>query len=327
MGADFWSDQGRAQQVIKELNHQKDVVEGFKQLTLKQQETKDAYDIFVESEDEDFKELLLEEYRNLAEMYNQFEIKVLLGHKYDNSDAIIEIHPGAGGTESQDWASMLLRMYQRFADRHGFKSEMLAYQAGDEAGLKSASLLIKGPLAYGMLKAEKGVHRLVRISPFDSSGRRHTSFTSIEISPVIDQLDDIEIPESDIRMETHRASGAGGQHVNTTDSAVRLIHEPTGVVANCQNERSQHANREQALKMLKSKVVQLMLEQQAEEIADIKGDQLANEWGSQIRSYVFTPYTMVKDLRTNYEESDVESVMDGKIDNFIYEYLRQDLKE
>jgi len=245
-----------------------------------------------------------------------------LSEEYDKSNAILELHPGAGGTESQDWGSMLLRMYTRWAEKKGFKVETLDYLPGDEAGIKSVTLSIKGHNAYGYLKAEKGVHRLVRISPFDSSGRRHTSFVSCEVMPELNDDIEIDIRSEDLKIDTYRASGAGGQHINTTDSAVRITHLPTGAVVTCQTERSQIKNRERAMTMLKAKLYQLQIEEKEKQLAEIRGEQKEIGWGSQIRSYVFHPYSMVKDHRTNTESGNVQGVMDGEIDPFIDAYLR-----
>lgn len=251
------------------------------------------------------------------------EIEVLFSDKYDHSNAILEIHPGAGGTESQDWAEMLMRMYTRWAEKRGCKVEIMDYLPGEEAGVKSVTLLISGDKAYGYLKGEKGVHRLVRISPFDASGRRHTSFTAVDILPEIDEdNNDINIDPKDLKIDTYRAGGAGGQHVNKTDSAVRITHLPTGIVVQCQNERSQISNRVQAMKLLKGKLFELRRKEQAQELQSIKGEQQDIAWGSQIRSYVFHPYSLVKDHRTNEEIGNVQAVMDGEIDKFITAYLK-----
>jgi len=253
----------------------------------------------------------------------ELEIETLFSEKYDKSNAIVTIHPGAGGTEAMDWAEMLYRMYSRWADENGFKIEELDSLPGDEAGLKSVTFEISGEYAYGYLKSEHGVHRLVRISPFDAGGRRHTSFASVEVLPSIEDTEDVYINPDDIKMDVFRASGAGGQHINKTSSAVRLTHIPTGIVVSCQTQRSQFQNRDFAMKMLKSKLVNLKEKEHKEKIEDLKGVQMDIAWGSQIRSYVFCPYTMVKDHRTNYEVGNVQKVMDGDINGFIYEYLKQ----
>src|SRR5699024_2407826 len=278
-----------------------------------------------EDEDAELAAELESELRDLQSKVKAFEIEMLLNEPYDKNNAILELHPGAGGTESQDWASMLLRMYQRWAESKNYKVETLDFLAGDEAGVKSVTLLIKGHNAYGYLKAEKGVHRLVRISPFDSSGRRHTSFVSCDVLPEISDDVDVEVRSEDIQMDTYRASGAGGQHVNKTDSAVRLTHIPTNIVVTCQNERSQIKNRETAMKMLKAKLYQLEIEKQQAELDSIRGEQKEIGWGSQIRSYVFHPYSMVKDHRTNVDVGNTQAVMDGDIDIFIDAYLRSQI--
>ena len=323
---EFWDNRKEAQALIDELNLEKSILDDFKRLDQQRENIQDTYEMVKDSFDEELLELLNLEYDEYYKNFESFEIRILLNHPYDKNNAVVEIHPGAGGTESQDWAEMLYRLYTRYAERNDYKVSLLDYQVGDEAGIKSVSFLIQGSMAYGYLKSEKGVHRLVRISPFDSSGRRHTSFASIDVMPEFNDEIEINIGEGDLIMETHRASGAGGQHVNKTDSAVRLIHKPTGLVANCQTERSQHANRDQALKMLKSKIYQKMIEEQEQKVAALKGEQKSIEWGSQIRSYVFCPYTMVKDHRTNYEEGNVDKVMDGDIDEFIYAYLKSQVK-
>lgn len=320
---DFWDQQEQAQKTIDEVNHIKGLVNTFDQHVESLENLEVSYELVKEEDDRELRQELEEELTQLLDDVNQFEIHILLSDPHDKSNAILELHPGAGGTESQDWASILLRMYTRWAEKKNFKVETLNYLAGDEAGVKSVTLLIKGHNAYGYLKAEKGVHRLVRISPFDSSGRRHTSFVSCEVTPEIDDDIDIEIKNEEIKIDTFRASGAGGQHVNVTDSAVRITHLPTDTVVSCQSERSQIKNREQALKMLKSKLYQLEIEKKQSELDEIRGEQKEIGWGSQIRSYVFHPYSMIKDHRTNIEIGNTQSVMDGDIDQFIDAYLRQ----
>ena len=254
---------------------------------------------------------------------DELQLMTMLNGEYDHSNAILTFHAGTGGTEAQDWAEMLYRMYTRWAERKGFTLEELDFLEGEEAGVKSVTFQVNGVNAYGYLKSEKGVHRLVRISPFDSGGRRHTSFTSLDVMPQFNNEIEIEIRPEDIEVDTHRASGAGGQHINKTDSAVRIVHKPTGLVATCQSGRSQHENREAAMNMLKSRLYQKMIEEQEAKLAEIKGEQKAIEWGSQIRSYVFHPYSLVKDVRTGYETTNVQGVMDGEIDDFIYAYLKK----
>ncbi|WP_148128604.1 peptide chain release factor 2 [Nosocomiicoccus sp. HMSC09A07] len=319
----FWDDTDKANEIIEKNNQLKRVVDGFNTLEDEVNDIEVSLELLKEENDPDLQEMMEETIQNVKKESDEFELNILLSEEHDEQDAILELHPGAGGTEAQDWAEMLLRMYQRFIENQGFKTEVLNYLAGDEAGVKSVTLSVKGPFAYGLLKGEKGVHRLVRISPFDSSGRRHTSFVSCEVTPQFkDSEINIEINQEDISIDTYRASGAGGQHVNTTDSAVRITHHPTGVVVTCQNERSQIKNRETAMKMLKSKLYQLELERQQEEIAALKGEQKEIGWGSQIRSYVFHPYSMIKDHRTNYEVGNVDKVMNGDLMPFIDSYLR-----
>lgn len=319
---DFWNDQQAAQVVISEANGLKDQVNEFNDLNETYENLELTYELVKEESDDELQAELEEELKQLTERLNQFELQLLLSEEYDKHNAILELHPGAGGTESQDWGSMLLRMYTRWAEKKGFKVETLDYLPGDEAGIKSVTLAIKGHNAYGYLKAEKGVHRLVRISPFDASGRRHTSFVSCEVMPEFNDEIQIDIRTEDLKIDTYRASGAGGQHINTTDSAVRITHTPTGVVVTCQTERSQIKNREQAMKMLKAKLYQREIEQQEKELLEIRGEQKEIGWGSQIRSYVFHPYSMVKDHRTNTEVGNVQAVMDGELDTFIDAYLR-----
>ncbi len=322
---DFWNDQKQAQQIISEANLLKDQVNTFYKLNEQQEDIEAAIELLKEEPDEDLQEELENQLADLESELNEFELQLLLNGPYDKNNAILEIHSGAGGTESQDWASMLLRMYTRWAENKGFQVETLDYLAGEEAGIKSVTLLIKGHNAYGYLKAEKGIHRLVRISPFDAGGRRHTSFASCEVMPEIDDDIEIEIRPEDIRVDTYRASGAGGQHVNKTSSAVRITHIPTGIVVSSQAQRSQIQNREQAMKMLRAKLYQKQLEEQEKQLAELRGEQKEIGWGSQIRSYVFHPYSMVKDHRTNVETGNVQAVMDGEIDEFIDAYLRSQI--
>lgn len=322
---DFWNDQNAAQAVINEVNALKESVNQFNELSDSYENLELTHDLLKEEPDEEMQADLVHEIKALVKHMNDFELQLLLSEPYDKNNAILELHPGAGGTESQDWGSMLLRMYTRWAERKGFKVETLDYLPGDEAGIKSVTLLIKGHNAYGYLKAEKGVHRLVRISPFDSSGRRHTSFVSCEVMPEFNDEIEIDIRTEDLKIDTYRASGAGGQHINTTDSAVRITHLPTNTVVTCQTERSQIKNRERAMKMLQAKLYQLKIEEQQSQLDEIRGEQKDIGWGSQIRSYVFHPYSMVKDHRTNTEVGNTQSVMDGDLDPFIDAYLRSKL--
>lgn len=322
---DFWNDRKKAQAMIDECNIAKEIKEGYESFVKRMQTLAADADLMKEAFDEELFVLLAEECETVKQEFHEYEMKVLLSGPYDHNNAIVELHPGAGGTESQDWAEMLYRMYSRWANKKGYKITVMDYLEGEEAGIKSVSLLIEGPLAYGYLKSERGVHRLVRISPFDAGGRRHTSFASVEVMPQFNDQLELEIDPKDLEIETHRSSGAGGQHINKTDSAVRIIHKPTGIVCNCQSERSQIQNRERAMNMLKSRLYQRMIEEQEAKVKAVKGEVKANEWGSQIRSYVFCPYTLVKDVRTGYEEGNVERVMDGNIDEFIYAYLQKNV--
>ncbi|MGM9950622.1 MAG: peptide chain release factor 2 [Lysinibacillus sp.] len=319
---DFWNDQQAAQTVINEANGIKAVVNEYNDLLSTQENLEMTLELLKEEPDEDLQEELGSELEQFEAKMADFELQMLLSEPYDKNNAILELHPGAGGTESQDWGSMLLRMYTRWAEKRGFKVETLDYLPGDEAGIKSVTLKISGHNAYGYLKAEKGVHRLVRISPFDSSGRRHTSFVSCDVMPEFNDEIEIDVRTEDLKIDTYRATGAGGQHINTTDSAVRITHIPTGVVVQCQSERSQIKNRESAMKMLKAKLYQLEIEKQEQQLAEIRGEQKEIGWGSQIRSYVFHPYSMVKDHRTNEETGNTGAVMDGDLDAFINAYLR-----
>lgn len=322
---DFWNDQKKAQKIIKENNSLKDLIDQYTKLYETTLDLLASVTELQSSLDEDMKELVEEEYVQYDQDYALFEVRVLLSGPYDDHNAILEIHPGAGGTEAMDWAGMLYRMYTRFAERKGYHLDVLDYQPGEEAGVKSVSMRVSGNMAYGYLKAENGVHRLVRISPFDSNARRHTSFASVEIMPEFEDDLEIEIEDKDLDVITMRSSGAGGQHINKTDSAVRMTHKPTGITVFSQSQRSQLQNRETCLNMLKSKLLQLKIREQEQRASEIKGEVKANEWGSQIRSYVFAPYTMVKDLRTGYEVGNVQSVMDGDIEGFIDSYLRSQL--
>ncbi|MDQ0218388.1 peptide chain release factor 2 [Peribacillus cavernae] len=322
---DFWNDQQKAQTVINETNALKEQVDQLTELNETFENLDLTYELVKEESDAELQAELEEEIVLLSQRMNDFQLQLLLSEEYDKNSAILELHPGAGGTESQDWGSMLLRMYTRWGEKRGFKVETLDYLPGDEAGIKSVTLLFKGHNAYGYLKAEKGVHRLVRISPFDSSGRRHTSFVSCEVMPEFNDEIEIDIRTEDLKIDTYRASGAGGQHINTTDSAVRITHLPTGVVVTCQSERSQIKNRAQAMNMLKAKLYQREIEQQQADLDEIRGEQKEIGWGSQIRSYVFHPYSMVKDHRTSTETGNVQAVMDGDIDPFIDAYLRSRL--
>jgi len=317
----FWNNQNKAKKITKEATEIRQNLDDFFDLEHQYINISEWFEISEEGSEE--WEVLEADIKSFLKELKAFEIKTLLDSPYDHNNAILEIHPGAGGTESQDWADMLYRMYQRYSVRKGFKIEVLDYQQGEEAGIKSVTLLISGSYAYGYLKAEKGVHRLVRISPFDSNARRHTSFASIDVMPEIDDDIDIDIKDEDIKIDVYRSGGAGGQSVNTTDSAVRITHLPTNIIVTCQNERSQLKNKETAMSILKSKLIQEELRKQEETLKNIKGEQKDIAWGSQIRSYVFHPYQMVKDHRTNYEVSQVELVMDGEIDGFINAFLKQ----
>ena len=321
----FWDDAQEAQQLINANNANKEAFDKFNHLAESVEELEVLLEMLQEEPDPEMEQELVESMEKLTEEMNNYELSMLLDEPYDRNNAILELHPGAGGTESQDWGSMLLRMYTRWAEQHSYQVDVLDYQAGDEAGIKSVTLLIKGHNAYGYLKSEKGVHRLVRISPFDSAKRRHTSFCSVDVMPELDGNIEVEINTDDLKIDTYRASGAGGQHINKTESAVRITHLPTGTVVASQAQRSQLKNREQAIGMLKAKLYQLEVEKQEQEAATLRGEQLEIGWGSQIRSYVFHPYSMVKDHRTNFETGNVQAVMDGDLDGFIDAYLKSKL--
>lgn len=322
----FWDNQEKAQLVINDSNSLKEKVHAFHKMFAAYENLDLSFELIKEEPDAELQSDIERELLELENDLAEYELQQLLSEEYDHCNAILELHPGAGGTESQDWGSMLLRMYTRWAEKRGFKVETLDYLPGDEAGIKSVTLSIKGHNAYGYLKSEKGVHRLVRISPFDSSGRRHTSFASCEVMPELDDTIEIDIRTEDLKIDTYRASGAGGQHINTTDSAIRITHTPTGTVVTCQSERSQIKNRDTAMKMLKAKLYQLKIEEQERELAEIRGEQKEIGWGSQIRSYVFMPYQLVKDHRTDEESGNVQAVMDGDINPFMQAFLRMKLK-
>ena len=321
----FWNDSKNSSIVLQQLKTFKEKYNKYNKLVSDATNLLELNDILLLDLDSELANDLLKDTTILQSDLETFEIETLLYDKFDINNAIITLHPGAGGTESQDWVEMLYRMYSRWATKHGFTIKELDYLEGEEAGIKSVTALISGEYAYGYLKSEMGVHRLVRISPFDAGGRRHTSFASLEVLPEITNEIEIEINPNDLRIDTYRASGAGGQHINKTDSAVRITHIPTGIVTSCQSERSQTMNKETAMKMLKSKLINLKEKEQKDKIEDLKGEQKDIAWGSQIRSYVFCPYTLVKDHRTNYETGNIEAVMNGEIDGFIEEYLKSSL--
>jgi len=317
----FWNDLENSQKTQQRIKQLKNKVSSYEKLDSAWNDLIALCQMGAEENDESLLPELDEEFKQFTQALETTRLETLLSGEYDNSSAIVSFHAGAGGTEAQDWAQMLYRMYTRWAERHGMKYKILDWLDGEEAGMKSASIQIDGENAYGYLKSENGVHRLVRISPFDSSGRRHTSFAAIEVAPLISDDVEIEIKTEDLRIDTYRASGAGGQHVNKTESAVRITHLPTGLVVACQMERSQHQNREVAMRMLRSKLIEIKERQHLDKIDDIKGEQMKIEWGSQIRSYVFMPYTLVKDNRTGFENGNISAVMDGDLDGFIEAYL------
>ena len=317
----FWSDKRKSSEIIKNMNFEKNIVSRYEKLATEIEDEEVLID-FVESGETSFESELSEKHKNLKTDIEEFEINLLLDGEYDMNNAIVTIHSGAGGTEACDWADMLYRMYLRWCNLKNYKVTELDFMEGDSVGVKSVTFLVEGINAYGYLKSEKGVHRLVRISPFDANKKRHTSFASVEVVPEVDENVEVEIDPADIRIDTYRASGAGGQHVNMTDSAVRITHFPSGIVVTCQKERSQLSNRETAMKMLKSKLLELEIKKKEEEMKKIQGEQSDIGWGNQIRSYVFQPYALVKDHRTNTEIGNVKAVMDGSIDDFINSYLR-----
>ena len=316
---EFWSDAKKAAVISQEKNRALSIIKKYKNAQTSVEDAFEMLEIVEMEEDEESKQELFSEAETLEALVNRVEVEMMLSGEHDNKNAIVSIHPGAGGTESQDWAHMLYRMYLRWSEREGFKIEVLDYQVGEEAGIKDVSFMIKGENAYGYMKAENGIHRLVRISPFDSNARRHTSFSSVMVSPEVDDDIDIDIEDKDIRVDTYRASGAGGQHVNKTDSAIRITHIESGVVVQCQNDRSQHKNRANAMKMLKSRLYELELEKQQAEKAGIQKSEIG--WGHQIRSYVLTPYQQVKDTRSNKSYSQVDSILDGDLNQIIEDVL------
>ena len=317
----FWNDLDNSQKVLQKIKQLKSKCEKYNNLVSKHKDLITLCEMAIEENDDSLLPEIENEYKEFEQALESARLETLLSGEYDNCNAILSFHAGAGGTEAQDWAQMLYRMYTHWAERHGYKYTIVDYLDGDEAGIKSATIVIEGEHAYGYLKSESGVHRLVRVSPFDASGRRHTSFAAIEVTPEISDDVEVEIRPEDLKVDTYRSSGAGGQHVNKTESAIRITHIPTGIVVACQMERSQHQNREVAMRMLRSKLVEIKEQQHLEKISDIKGVQMKIEWGSQIRSYVFMPYTLVKDHRTGYENGNINAVMDGDIDGFINAYL------
>jgi len=317
----FWTDLGNSQKVLQRIKHLKTKSAAYDKLEGGWNDMMALCQMAIEEEDESLLPELEAEYKAYSETLETARLDTLLSGEYDDCDAIVSFHAGAGGTEAQDWTEMLYRMYTRWAERHGMKIKLLDWLDGEEAGIKSASIGIEGENAYGYLKSEGGVHRLVRISPFDASGRRHTSFAAVEVTPLISDDIEVGIKPEDLKVDTYRSSGAGGQHVNKTESAIRITHIPTGIIVACQMERSQHQNREVAMRMLRSRLIEIKERQHLDKISDIKGEQMKIEWGSQIRSYVFMPYTLVKDNRTGFEAGNINAVMDGEIDGFINAFL------
>lgn len=319
---EFWNNQENSGKVLKEVKRIKEKITKYEALENKLEDTITLAELAIEENDESLVGEVEADVKAIEEEEEKQRIEILLSGEYDQNNAIVSFHPGAGGTEAQDWAQMLYRMYTRWGERHGYNVKLIDWLDGEEAGLKSATILIEGENAYGYLKGENGVHRLVRVSPFDASGRRHTSFASVEVMPEFDDDNSIEIKDEDLEITAHRSSGAGGQHINKTDSAIRITHIPTGIVVGCQTERSQLQNKETAMKMLKSKLMEIKQREKLEKIEDINGVKTNIEWGAQIRSYVFMPYTLAKDTRTGYEDGNIQAVMDGEIDGFINAYLK-----
>lgn len=323
----FWDDPSSAQKIMQELTREKYKVVLYEQLKAELEDTSTLWELAVEEDDPSLEDDIVKSVKGLQTRFSDLELEILLSGPYDRNNAIITLHAGAGGTEAQDWVQMLYRMYFRWGERRGFKVETLDFLPGDEAGVKSVTFSLVGENAYGYAKSEKGVHRLVRISPFDASGRRHTSFASVDVIPEVMDDTEITIDSEDLKVDTYRSGGAGGQHVNKTDSAVRITHLPTGVIVQCQSERSQIQNRAYCMRVLQAKLLELKRKQQEDEISEVRGEQNDIAWGSQIRSYVFHPYSMVKDHRTSYETGNVNAVMDGEIDDFISAYLQQNVNQ
>ncbi|MDN5331890.1 MAG: peptide chain release factor 2 [Tepidanaerobacteraceae bacterium] len=326
LAPNFWDDPQEAQKILQNLNQLKDTIEEFETLQKNWEDLITLIELGLESNDQEILDEITYEAEKFKKEFEKKRIQTLLRGKYDKNNAILSLHAGAGGTEAQDWVQMLFRMYTRWAEDKGYRVKVMDILPGEEAGIKSVTVLVEGPYAYGYLKAEQGVHRLVRISPFDAAGRRHTSFASVDVIPEIDDDIEIEIKPEDLKIETFRAGGAGGQYVNKTESAVRITHIPTGIVVSCQNERSQQSNKNTALKILKAKLFNLYMEEQQKKINELRGEQKEIAWGNQIRSYVFHPYSLVKDHRTGVEVGNVEAVMDGEIDVFINAYLKMNSK-
>ena len=325
--ADFWNNQENSSKVLQKIKQTKDTVEEYEKLAARLEDAITLAEMAIEENDESYTPEVESELEAIVKQEESKRIEILLSGEYDKNNAIVSFHPGAGGTEAQDWAQMLYRMITRWAERKGFKYKLLDWLDGDAAGIKSATIMVEGLNAYGYLKSENGVHRLVRVSPFDAAGRRQTSFSSIEVMPEFDNIDKVEIRDEDIEVTAHRSSGAGGQHINKTDSAIRILHKPTGIVVGCQTERSQLQNKETAMKMLKAKLMEIKIRERLDTIEDIQGNKTNIEWGSQIRSYVFMPYTLAKDTRTGYEDGNITAVMDGEIDGFINAYLKMNASQ
>ncbi len=326
LNPDFWSNQENSSRVLQKAKQTKDTIEGYEALVGRLEDAITLAEMAIEENEEGYVEEVQSELAAIQKETENKRIEILLSGEYDKNNAIVSFHPGAGGTEAQDWAQMLYRMITRWAERHNYKYKLVDWLDGDAAGIKSATIMVEGLNAYGYLKAENGVHRLVRVSPFDAAGRRQTSFASIEVMPEFDNIDKVEIRDEDIEVTAHRSSGAGGQHINKTDSAIRILHKPTGIVVGCQTERSQLQNKETAMKMLKAKLMEIKLRERLDTIEDIQGNKTNIEWGSQICSYVFMPYTLAKDTRTGHEDGNISAVMDGEIDEFINEYLKMNAK-